>query len=391
MLEIQRSLLAGQPLSEICSELSLRCYEHPDLPLIGLKYNMIDSPKTHDIVRECRGLVLERDSWKIVAKGFDRFFNLGEDRDLQARFDWSEFEAVTKEDGSLILLYRYAGQWRINTSGSFAQATAQWYQGSWEALFWSQSGLSPEILDQALAPVFDKGASVTLVLELCSPYTRVLRAYPQTTCYLLSVFEIAACGQSVHEWLSASSDTLAQELQLPRPERFQLSSCEQVMAFLKAREAEDRTYEGLVLRDINSLRIKCKTASYVALHHVRGNGVALSAKGLVPVALAGEVDEVLAYLPQLETALRVIEHTLQSKFHELAALWLRHRRLSSQKDFALAVKDHPLSNLLFRLRSQQGATARVEDLRDLWRDSGELLARRLFSDLEVGYDMLTAN
>lgn len=46
--------------------------------LLVLNYNQIDSPKTHPLVIECRSLILESETLKVVSRGFDRFFNIYE-------------------------------------------------------------------------------------------------------------------------------------------------------------------------------------------------------------------------------------------------------------------------------------------------------------------------
>lgn len=182
MLAVQAALRGGASLVALAEELHLNVFRHPDpaVPLVGLKYNQLDSPKLHPVVRECRGIVLEEGSWSLVAKGFNRFFNVGEDGEDFAKFDWSDFSCTSKEDGSLILLYYYANEWRVNTSGSFAFGDVQGYATSWCELFWATSGIKPDDL---------KGLEEhTLVFEMCTPYNRVVRRYETPRTYLLSTF-----------------------------------------------------------------------------------------------------------------------------------------------------------------------------------------------------------
>jgi hypothetical protein len=102
----------------------------------------------------------------------------------------------------------------------------------------------------------------------------------------------------------------------------------------------------------------------------------------------GERDEVLATLPELTSAVRIVEHTMESMFHELAALWYRAWREESQKSFALKVKEHPFSSVLFRLRRDFGADAELGELRDVWRDSGDLIVKKMFANCKLDYDSL---
>ena len=45
--------------------------------LYVLNYDQINSPKSNDIVKECRGLILDHE-FNIVSRSLDRFFNWNE-------------------------------------------------------------------------------------------------------------------------------------------------------------------------------------------------------------------------------------------------------------------------------------------------------------------------
>ena len=53
--------------------------------LVCLKYNQIESDFSQEIVRECRGLILDSDTADIVCYPFYKFFNYGEANHL-----WSD-------------------------------------------------------------------------------------------------------------------------------------------------------------------------------------------------------------------------------------------------------------------------------------------------------------
>jgi hypothetical protein len=77
MLAVQE-YLKTKTLDNLHDELAIEINRHDTLPLAILNYNQIKSPKKHPIVLECRGLVLEIETWKIIARSFPRFFNFGE-------------------------------------------------------------------------------------------------------------------------------------------------------------------------------------------------------------------------------------------------------------------------------------------------------------------------
>lgn len=69
MLKLQRFLLDGGSLADLENNLHLHLHHHPTLPLVGFTYDQLDSPKLDPIVREARGILLEKDSWELIAKG----------------------------------------------------------------------------------------------------------------------------------------------------------------------------------------------------------------------------------------------------------------------------------------------------------------------------------
>ena len=117
MFKVQ-SYLKKHGLQKLKDEFGINHSIHPELPLVILNYDQIKSPKNLQIVRECRGLTLNLDDWSLVARSFYRFFNLGESQ--IEKFDFSNFKVQSKEDGSLVVIYYFNGNWHVNTRGSFA-------------------------------------------------------------------------------------------------------------------------------------------------------------------------------------------------------------------------------------------------------------------------------
>jgi RNA ligase len=66
--------------------------------------------------RMSRGLVLEVGTGNIVARPYDKFFNLGQHNEFPKSKITTAFE---KADGSLGIIYMYKGELRCNTRGSF--------------------------------------------------------------------------------------------------------------------------------------------------------------------------------------------------------------------------------------------------------------------------------
>jgi hypothetical protein len=365
-LNVRRFLRDGNQIGDLSSTLGISIYRHPSLPLVGLKYDQIESPKYHPIVRECRGIVLEDSTWRVVARPFDRFFNVGEDADAFHSFDWCDFDCTTKEDGSLIIVYHYGGEWHVNTSGSFGLGNAGWSGTSWRELFWRTAGFEPEIL----LPHY------TYVFELCTPHNKVIRPYAQPATYLLGVIQ----AENGHELRPEIADAWAHVIGCPRPERHHFRSMAEITAFLEAKAEADKTFEGVVIRDRNDVRFKIKSRSYVELHRLHDNGNICNPKRLVPVVLRGERDEVVAYFPEIAETIDRVASEIEREWSELVKVWRAARTIDSQKDFALSiVKATPYSGLLFALRKRHGADQSVERLAELWRESSDIITKRLYA------------
>src|ERR1035437_3404382 len=86
-------------IEELKSRFAIDCKRHPEyLNLHLFKYNQISSPFGEEIVREARGIILDKDKgWSVVAMGFSKFANYGES--YAAKIDWSSAEVQEKVDG----------------------------------------------------------------------------------------------------------------------------------------------------------------------------------------------------------------------------------------------------------------------------------------------------
>lgn len=360
--------LRDNPPEKLKEEFDINFYKHPKLPLMGFKYG-IHSPKTHEITRECRGIVLETGTWKVVAKPFKRFFNYGEHIEEMQQFNWGNFTANTKEDGSLIIVYYYDNEWHVNTSGSFGFSTIETTDFTWRELFWKTA-------KDIKVDKMDKQS--TYIFELCSPYNKIVRIYNKPVTYLLGVFENKG---TPFEYPHNYVDYIANEINALRPERHEFSSLEQIENYLIQLGKDDPTNEGVVIRDISNLRFKLKSATYISLHHMCDNGNLYSPKRLVPWVLVGDQTELLTYFPEAKEALDKVAEQVNAEWVKLVDAWEAAKNLESQKDFALCIKDKTrFQGILFSLRKTIGAKATKDDLLKAWQESAELITKVLFKE-----------
>lgn len=290
---------------------------------------MIDSEKFVDIVRECRALVLDSSDWSLVSRSYFRFFNLGEifpnqkdDRDIPDKaFDFDNCIYQTKEDGSLISLYFWCGTWHISTRSSFGFGDVNGSGYTWRDLF-----------EKACPRYAELNPDYTYTFELCTPYSQIVRFYPEPTAYLLTIFK----GENE---LSHNSPQFqnAKELGIRVVDAHAFTSLDQMVEFLNEVEKTDVTFEGFVLRDRQNRRLKAKNLAYLNLHRTLNNGNVVLPKNLIPLIMNSEIDEVLGYFEFLRPEVDKWRDIIYNEQMKVELLWHQYNGLPI-KEFALAIK-----------------------------------------------------
>lgn len=368
MLAIQEYLKAGHTPEDLRTEFQIDHYRHPELPLVGFKYRQ-DAPRFHPVVRDARGVVLEDETWELVARPFRRFYNLGESPEDEKEFDFTDFEATSKEDGSLIILANYKGHWLVNTSGSFGFGKVGWSEKPWRTLFWEVSGIQESDLDPRW----------TYIFEMWTPFNKVVRTYQSPQVWLLSGYHIGGGWECTPSWRYMESRRLG----IKEPDTYQFRSAEEVQMLLEERSRLDSTYEGVVLRDRADNRIKVKTQSYLALHYFYDNGACLAPKRLVPLYLSGDQDEVLLHFPEIKPHLDEVGKKIGAAFFDLVEVWKVAREIESQKEFAQYIAPRtPFNAILFQHRKIMGFGLEGNEINlfSQFSRNGDLIHRKLYEE-----------
>jgi len=373
MLEVQKYLKGGKSLEQLKDEIGIKASHHPELPLVILNYDQIESPKTHPIVRECRALVLRSDTYDFVSRGFPRFFNWGEVADEMPHFDFSNFHVDSKEDGSLAIIFPYEDRWHVMTRGSWADQPVQEGIMTWTELMYQALGVSG---DDELNSILDK--KYIYVCELVSPYNKVVRYYSEPKMYLLTMFHRDGTEAS-----SKKTDAEHERTGLfLRPDRYDFSNIDEIIEFLHKQGEEDQTFEGVVIRDVENRRWKIKNPTYLSLHKMRGDGDNLfMPKYLIPFVLSGEDGELLAIFPEVTERYNEVKSKVNAAWDEVLAVWEKHWQIENQKEFALAIKASgtKFTGLLFSYRKMAGENQTAEGLRKIWlHSSADMILKILF-------------
>lgn len=237
-----------------------------------------------------RGLIFEKETGKLIARPFYKFYNYGElptDKDLVSN-DINEVNY--KHDGSLGICFYYNEQWWVTTYGSLNSE-----QGEYATVLlrnYDTSKLNP---------------LVTTMTEIIYPENRIVSNYQdfKGLIYLdqQPLYENSnevsdySIFPSYHDKLTTYYDYLGNRKH----------SIKEMLNFCK--ENQDFNYEGFVLKQGNS-RYKFKTDAYLAVHRAKFNisvnnikemmmqspDVLLQFKESLPNEFFGEIDNIIAKL-----------------------------------------------------------------------------------------------
>ena len=363
MHEVQKFLRSGNTIDDLMREYDIEVFYHDRHPLLGFNYG-VRSPKFEPITRECRGLILEAETWNLVGKPLYRFFNQGESVKDDARFDWSDFVAYEKIDGSMLVASHYNGEWIVNTRGTFGQFQVGQSGKTWEQLLWETAGFTGRALATGLSYTF----------ELSTPHNVVIRRYEKPKVWLLAIHD----SKTGEELSPKFVDREAYMLGIARPEGFRFNPLELVDA-LTAWEEDDPTFEGYVIQDWKGNRLKVKSKTYVALHAFFDNGNLYLPKRLVPLWLSQDFDEVLLRFPDVKPYLDQIGEVLDQERKKLWDLWMTVKDIETQKEFAqTSLPRTELSSILFDIRKRYfGREVTWREFCDAWRQWPDLFLKKL--------------
>lgn len=363
MLEVQNNLRAGQSLDDLCEEFKLEYIRHASLSLVNLNYTA-QSPKDHPIVMETRGLILEDETWDIVGLPMKRFFNHGE-TEHTSQFDWEDFTAYEKLDGTMILLSPYMGRWIVSTRGTFGDRFVGDSGKTWSDWFWEIAPFKED----------DLAADICYIFELWTPFNQVVRVYEKPNLWLLAASDLNREAELNESRLYAEAIALG----VSTPLKLRLNFLE-VFDAIAAYEESDPTFEGFVLKDRNGLRLKVKTRTYKEIHKFFGNGNLLLPKRLVPLVLSGNYEEVMSRFPSVREPIAKISDTLNVECMKLWQVWKEARGIESQKDFAQYILPRTqLSAILFDIRKRfYGREVSIGDFTKAFRQHGDLLLKKIY-------------
>lgn len=294
MLEIQKFIMEHEDWADILTQppYSLKIKENNNLVMFS--YSQIDSDFMLPLVRECRGIILEKGTWKVVCHAFNKFGNYGEP--YVPEIDWSTAVVTEKIDGSLIKVFWYDG-WKVATNNSIDAFKVSVSDTIKETTF---GDLFVEALARQDYTIEDLTLSknFTYMFELVSPYTQIVVPYEQIECYYLG---------SRDNFYDYEIPFYEDWKPLKTPKTYSLKSLEAVQA---AAAFLPYTREGYVVVDDCHNRCKIKSPEYVRRHYLATQHGNASVKTLFSIMQKQEEEEFLIYCPQYKETIENIHKVI---------------------------------------------------------------------------------
>lgn len=298
-----------------------------------LNYDML-SPKG-TMADDCRALMLRLPDFEVLSFSFRRFYNHREG--YAAPIDWSNAVCHEKVDGTLIVFYHDGEQWNFHTRGKI-DATGPTSDGRSTFRERVLALLDSRGLASADELLGGYDRDQCWVYEYVGPYNRIVTQYPKEDLYLLAVTNrktLRDDGQALYFTIFST------------PKAFTFRSINEVIDSIASLP---KLEEGYVVFDGQN-RIKVKSPTYLAMHSLVNAGNAPTDDNFAAIALGGDTDEIKGYFPEFVSRIEAMELKVACLAESAELLYAINKFTPSQKDFALAVKDHPLSAWMFQRRS----------------------------------------
>ena len=236
--------------------------------LLGFKYttNTVYSEDWDNVSLHARGIVFDYATGEVLARPFDKFFNLGEMIDtetgvlkpiagyvkqhlgfdnLSGDYKHQKFRVMDKLDGSLGIAFWTGVDWYVKTAGSFESDQAKW------ANDWFDMLINPSVLDK----------SKTYLFEIIYDEDKHPIEYDFEGLVLLGIVDTKT---GIEEPLSEIL-RVAKELNIRHAEVLEFTDFDEVVKYAKNLP---KTKEGVVITFENGFKLKVKGDEFLALQKI---------------------------------------------------------------------------------------------------------------------------
>lgn len=260
--------------------------------------------KWNEITLACRGLIRDKTTKKIIARGLPKFFNYSE---VKSQIPNLPFVVYDKMDGSCGILYWHDNIPYMATRGSFysdqAVHATKLLQNKYKTLLGENYSLLRK--------------DVTYVFEIIYPDNKIVVKYDVDDIFLICAYETESGNEIL---LSNMND-------LPFPKVKQFDGLNDMNEILQIQDSHN---EGFVVRFDNGFRVKIKFNEYKRLHkiitklstvdiwmHLKDGSDINSILEVVPDEFFDDVQKVKTELENNFTEIEIYTLSLKDKYKNL--------------------------------------------------------------------------
>jgi RNA ligase len=300
-----------------------------------------------DYTMAARGLIVNQETGKIVARGFSKFFNYGENSDIDYT-KLGNFEATEKLDGSLGILYwdELTQMYRIATRGSFESDQA----------IWATEWLHKKFPVYAGERESFGGGLWTLLFEIIYPDNRIIVDYHGVAdLFLIGVVNNESAQSYSYDLVKAMCPDGIRVVK-----SVQVTNIQELVDLASKPTGKPTDEEGwVVFWPEAQLRIKVKRDDYMQLARILSR---MSARAVFEAVRDGTFESLIKDLPpELANVPRLLEAevntTYWSVYGDADMAWIilcdHITPEMSRKDKALLIKGHvrlvPHASCLFSM------------------------------------------
>ena len=335
MLAIQK-YIRKHGIDKAIQDFKLKTREYDNKIL--LKYDQLVSPTLMALpeMQDCRGIILEKGTWKVMSLAFRKFFNSEEGN--AHKIDWKTAHVLEKLDGSLIQVYwdEHKQTWFAGTTGTAeGEGEVNNKMGTtFNDLFWDTLDKKYELSKETWTKLHAK--NFCYIFELTTPYNIVVKPHGESSATLLSMRNLNDLTEVSYENLILHGEMM----DLPVVTAYDLN-VSKIGDLKNTLENMPWSEEGYVVVDANFNRVKVKNPAYVAVHHLKGKA---AEHNILTIVKSNEIEEFAATFPdrkeelyKLKVSYDKLTETLNTTWEVLKGLKPKNITPAEKKRYAMEV------------------------------------------------------
>ena len=229
----------------------VKVVEWEDLVLFHYTNTCVYDRMWDEVTLNARGIIYNRETGELVARPWQKFFNLDEASHVKlGSLNNESFYVLEKLDGSLGILFFYNNQFYITTKGSFTSTQAVW------GTKWAREHINFLKIHN----------NFTYLFEIIYPQNKIVVDYGDRAELVLTGMVNKKTGQELE---LALLETHARALNVTCVKGFYFKSLEELAKYCKILPA---THEGFVVTfPTTGFKLKVKGDEYLRIHKIISN------------------------------------------------------------------------------------------------------------------------